>query len=375
MVRDEHKGVFISYRRSVASFIARAVFQDLRQHDYDVFMDVESIDNGVFDNIILRQIEARPHFIVILTQGSLERCADPNDWMRREIECAIEKRRNIVPLLVNDFDFKAAKPSLTGKLAELGRYNGVPVPHDFFEEAMQRLRSRFLKKPASGAIKPTPAADQPAVQHTIERVTAQSAPTDRELDAEVSFHRGLARDKMDFKGKVEDYTEAIRLNPNYTDAYKNRATARYNLGDYEGALADYDEALRLNPHYAEVCYGRGMARKAIGNLPGALADFNAALRLKPLYPDAYNSRGLLHSERGDYDTAIADFDQAVQLNPTYADAYRNRGMASEARGDDTKAIADYHTYLLLDGGKRYSTYAKIQQRIQTLQKRRSVREA
>ena len=64
--------VFLSYRRNVSSFIARAVFQDLRQHGYDVFMDVESIDSGQLDAIILTQIAARTYFLVILTQGTLE---------------------------------------------------------------------------------------------------------------------------------------------------------------------------------------------------------------------------------------------------------------------------------------------------------------
>ena len=98
--------VFLSYRRNVSSFIARAVFQDLRQHGYDVFMDVESIDSGQFETIILAQIAARAHFLVILTPGTLEGCQEPDDWLRREIECAMELRRNIVPLLVNDFHFE-----------------------------------------------------------------------------------------------------------------------------------------------------------------------------------------------------------------------------------------------------------------------------
>ena len=43
---EEQKTVFISYRRKPASFIARAIFMDLRAHGYDVFMDVEDIDAG-----------------------------------------------------------------------------------------------------------------------------------------------------------------------------------------------------------------------------------------------------------------------------------------------------------------------------------------
>ena len=106
---EEQKTVFISYRRSVASFIARSVFMDLREHGYDVFMDVESINSGQFDKIILRQIEARAHFLVILTPGTVERCTDRHDWLRREIKYAIEKQRNIVPLLINNFSFEGTE--------------------------------------------------------------------------------------------------------------------------------------------------------------------------------------------------------------------------------------------------------------------------
>ena len=116
---DADKTVFISYRRSVSSYIARAVFMDLRAYGYDVFMDVESIDSGTFDTIILNQIAARAHFVVILTPGSVERCTQPNDWLRREIEYAMDLQRNIVPLLANDFSFKDAKPYLKGKLKQV----------------------------------------------------------------------------------------------------------------------------------------------------------------------------------------------------------------------------------------------------------------
>ena len=40
---DADTTVFISYCCNVASFIARAVFMDLRFGGYDAFMDVESI--------------------------------------------------------------------------------------------------------------------------------------------------------------------------------------------------------------------------------------------------------------------------------------------------------------------------------------------
>src|SRR5262245_55174010 len=157
--------VFLSYRRNVSSFIARAVFQHLRQHGYDVFMDVESIDSGQFETIILTQIAARTHFLVILTQGTLEGCQEPHDWLRREIEYALDRGRNVVPILVNDFHFDANTDAyLTGRLHDLPSYNGLPLPQNFFDAAMERLRTRFLKLPAQGDITPAPPQDAPVVQ-------------------------------------------------------------------------------------------------------------------------------------------------------------------------------------------------------------------
>ena len=160
------------------------IFLDLRANGYDVFMDVESIDSGAFDTILLNQIEARAHFVLILTPGTVERCAELGDWLRREIEYAMDMQRNIVPLFISGFTFQGTDQYLTGKLAGLSRYNGVEVPHNYFEAAMDRLRTRFLKQPVYGTVKPAPASDQPTVERKIEEVAAQPAPTEEELSAE-----------------------------------------------------------------------------------------------------------------------------------------------------------------------------------------------
>lgn len=140
-------GVFISYRRSVSRYLARAIFMDLITHSYDVFMDVESIDSGDFQEIILDQILNRAHFLVLLSPGSVEGFSNPDDWFRREIERAIDLQRNIVPILVDNFNFQEAAKYLTGKLEVLPTYNGLPLLPDYFEAGMDRLRNRFLKLP------------------------------------------------------------------------------------------------------------------------------------------------------------------------------------------------------------------------------------
>ncbi|MCC6615801.1 MAG: TIR domain-containing protein [Anaerolineae bacterium] len=166
---DTSRTVFISYRRSLSRYLARAVFMHLREHGYDVFMDVESIDSGQFDQVILNQIAARAHFIIILSHDSLAKCDDPNDWLRREIEHAILLNRNVVPLLEEGFTFEEAEPHLTGQLQQLARYNSLRLFHDYFEDAMDKLRNRFLKRPDYGDIVPAPADEQAIVDQKIAR--------------------------------------------------------------------------------------------------------------------------------------------------------------------------------------------------------------
>jgi len=76
----------------------------------------------------------------------LERCSEPEDWLRREIEMAMDQKCNIVPLMMEGFDFGSptVKNALSGKLVSLNHYNGLRLVSDYFFEAMERLRNRYL---------------------------------------------------------------------------------------------------------------------------------------------------------------------------------------------------------------------------------------
>src|SRR5271157_6441377 len=135
------KTVFLSYRRTNAPW-ALAIFQNLTHYGYDVFFDFSGIASGDFERVIIGNIKARAHFLVLLTPSALERCGDPGDWLRREIETAMATQRNIVPLMLEGFDFGAPgiANQLTSTLADLKCYNALSVPADYFAAAMDRLR-------------------------------------------------------------------------------------------------------------------------------------------------------------------------------------------------------------------------------------------
>jgi TIR domain len=168
---DPGKRVFLSYRREVSWTLAHAVRGELVPHGFDVFLDTQSIDSGEFERVILREIESRAHFLVLLEPQSLDRIAEPGDWLRREIAHALAHRRNIVPLLANGALLPRAA-DLPADVARLPSFNAVSVPHEYFTAAMQRLRERFLRPPD-----PLPFTDLPAPVWRRAQPSALPAPT------------------------------------------------------------------------------------------------------------------------------------------------------------------------------------------------------
>jgi formylglycine-generating enzyme required for sulfatase activity len=220
------KTVFISYRRSNAPW-ALAIFQNLRQHGYDVFFDYQGIASGDFERVILENITARAHFLVLLTPSALERCDEPGDWLRREIETALDTRRNIVPLMLESFDFDtpAIASQLTGKLATLKRYNALRVPVEFFMEAMDRLREKHLNLPLDAVLHPASSSAQQAARDEQAAAGATPAVQEKELMAQQWFEQGF--NAADIAEKLRYYNQAIRLKPDYADLEIKGVTQRF----------------------------------------------------------------------------------------------------------------------------------------------------
>jgi tetratricopeptide (TPR) repeat protein len=160
--------------------------------------------------------------------------------------------------------------------------------------------------------------------------------------AEKSLTEGLeAHRKDDFDLAIRSYTEAIRLKPDFAEAYCDRGIAYLKKGDLDRAIADCTEAIRLRHDSATAYQARGAAHKKKGDLDKVIADYTEAIRLKPDFADVYHARGNAYDDKGDHDRAIADYGDAIRLKPRDADAYYDRGIAFRRKGDYDKAIADY----------------------------------
>lgn len=146
---DKNLDVFISYRRSNGSQLASLLKVHLEIRNFSVFLDVDRLEAGKFDNNLLQSIRSAKNFILVLTPGALDRCFndhDQHDWIHKEIACALTSQCNIIPIFDN---FSMPDPSqLPETMRPVTSYNGVKWIHDYQEACVEKI-DRFIRGDSS----------------------------------------------------------------------------------------------------------------------------------------------------------------------------------------------------------------------------------
>ncbi|MBN1363665.1 MAG: tetratricopeptide repeat protein [Syntrophaceae bacterium] len=122
--------------------------------------------------------------------------------------------------------------------------------------------------------------------------------------------------------------------------YYNRGNAYAEKGQYQTAVEDYDEAIRLQPNFASAYFNRGNTYKNLGQYRLAITDYNNTIHLSPDYFVAYNYRGFAYGKLGQYELALENFNKAISLKPDYASAYNNRGFTYLLQDKITRGCHD-----------------------------------
>jgi len=175
--------------------------------------------------------------------------------------------------------------------------------------------------------------------------------SDKNERAMAHFNNGVACSAIrDFQSAIEQYSEAIALNPGHVGAYTNRGVAKDALGRFEDAIVDFSEAIRIDPKNYKAYNGRASSKADLDRNEEAIADFDTAIRIKPEYAKAYNNRGAAKAGLGRDEEAVADYSRAIQINSGSAETYFNRGVAKARLGRNEEAIADYDAAIRINPG-------------------------
>jgi protein O-mannosyl-transferase len=142
------------------------------------------------------------------------------------------------------------------------------------------------------------------------------------------------------------FKEELRIKP---------AVAHYGLGNTllrkgrtSEAIDQFTEALRIDPHYAEAHNNLGYALLVTGRASEAIEQCEEALRIDPGHPLAHNNLGNALVQTGRASEAIDHYKQTLRMSPNIADAHFNLAAALGQMGRISEAIEELKAALRIN---------------------------
>jgi tetratricopeptide (TPR) repeat protein len=183
-----------------------------------------------------------------------------------------------------------------------------------------------------------------------------------------------ALDRREYLTAQAHFTECLRLDPAFANAYRLRAITREHLNDMSRALVDYNIYVDLMPDDPEALFNRAVLRFETGQILPARQDFQKLLKMpqqetntvyfsQEKYSDAggkvftyanggkdyiYNYLGLIETKIKRYDIAIMWLDSALRISPENPGYLINRGIARLEKKDMQGAKIDFELALKSD---------------------------
>jgi serine/threonine-protein kinase len=142
---------------------------------------------------------------------------------------------------------------------------------------------------------------------------------------------------------------ALRLDDSIAEAHTSLAYAKFYYDwDWPGAEAEFRRAIELNPGYATAHQWYAEFLGLMGREHEAIGELNKALELDPLSLIINMEAGLPYLYLGQYDAAIHRFRKTLRLDPNFALAHCNLGIAYVEKGEAGKGIAEIEEASRLD---------------------------
>lgn len=155
-------------------------------------------------------------------------------------------------------------------------------------------------------------------------------------EAQRHFNQGLTLyDKNRDREAIEAFLQAIRIDPDYAEAYYRLGLAYTVVGQKEEAkeahtkaIEAYKKIVRLDPDDWGAHFQMAEAYSRLGQYDEAVKCYRQAVRLQPDDSDMYYELGVAHIKLAQYQEAVAALEKANAID---ADNYRASEALEKAR--------------------------------------------
>lgn len=141
--------------------------------------------------------------------------------------------------------------------------------------------------------------------------------------------------------------------------YNKLGIKSYNAKKFYEAINNYDFAIMLDPEYYEAFTNRAAAKLALGKAYEAIEDCNSSISLKHDNTIAYHHRGCAKLNINDINGAIEDLNMALEFNPSHANSFYYLGIAYFKQQNLMKAKSSWELASKLGNVKAHDMIAKL----------------
>lgn len=278
---------------------------------------------------------------------------------RKEIERWVQLRQgNFSNILLNAFEEKRKKLDLSPEEAKEIMAEVLQPKEDFENKRLLYERSYTEATRLDFPITQEIREELRYLQLTLGLRDTDVTPIEEKFNnrefknASAYFDRGLKNyDIKNYEGAIRNYTEAIKLKPDYSVAYFNLGLAYYYSRKDEEAVEAFTQAINTNHDWgtvglADAYLQRGIAYYALNNMDAAIEDYAQSLQHETNSSLIYYERGFAYFSLKNYEAAIQDYTQAIEINSkTYelddATTYVQRGLAYYRSNNKDAALEDW----------------------------------
>ena len=160
-----------------------------------------------------------------------------------------------------------------------------------------------------------------------------------------------------FEKSIIELTQSLVLQPSDSLAKYYLALDYENCSNFTQALQYYTELIKSDPNYADAWYRKGICENELKLNKEAVHSFTKLTELDPNYYSAFFERGRIQYTMANYAEAILDFTEVLRKNKDYKEAYYNRGLSYYYSQEYAQAIEDFDASITIDQ-KDYLSYFK-----------------
>lgn len=148
-------------------------------------------------------------------------------------------------------------------------------------------------------------------------------------------------------------TKAVEITDTLSPALLQRGHANIMLSNWKEAKDDYSDAIDIEGEKSEAFKGRSIANYYLDERGDFIDDINIYIVHNDNDIFAHERRADYYTEEEEYNKAIADYSVCLKLAPNNASYYLKRGNAYSMVEDNRASIADYENYTRLSPGANH----------------------